>query len=610
MLRAACCLRENIRRPLTIMTDSPEEIMAHFKNFKVVTILPAPTIVRELDHLDEDYEKITHYVPLDKVYLETFRGDSYVEREKMKSAIDFFKAKGVEVSGAITTCIPDQSAADRDKQRLFETFCWSDEKMRARMKEISEYTASLFDEVILDDYFFTNCTCEACRRNKGKRSWTQFRLDTLEEVSRDLVVGPAKKINPKCRLIVKFPNWRESYHGAGYNPEKEKDIFDAVYTGTETRATAYQDQHLPRYASYSLMRWMDNAAPGRNGGGWFDPFQCFTVDTYNEQMYFTAFSRPKEIMFFSWHNLVDNRFTGPSGMQLGKIDRLLTDLGSPAGIPVYLPFNADGENHVEDHLGMHGFAFEPTPYFPEFQEGGSVFVTESSLQDPDVLEKITDFAAQGGKVFATTGFMAKAEPAKWEEISSARLTGRHIPADRYWLTDDYADYVESGTNILFPEIQHSNNRSWVLLNAGRSDFMTPIYLYDSYGKGGIYTISVPENPADLSLLPPHILDAVKKSMNAGGIYVTGRNVSLFVYDNDTFLIYQNVKEPIRPEHVTVHIQNETAKLVRIGGDPSRESSGEIPLRRVESSYNLQPYCEWVADIAIEPGEFLGYRIVR
>ena len=69
--------------------------------------------------------------------------------------------------------------------------------MRARLKEVSEYTASLFDEFIIDDFFFTQCMCEDCVREKGDRSWEEFRLAKMMEVSRDLIIGPAKKVNPK-----------------------------------------------------------------------------------------------------------------------------------------------------------------------------------------------------------------------------------------------------------------------------------------------------------------------------------------------------------------------------------------------------------------------------
>lgn len=77
-------------------------------------------------------------------------------------------------------------------------------------------------------------------------------------------------------------------------------MFDKIYTGTETRNTAHTDQHLPRYLSYSIMRYMEHVAPGRNGGGWFDTYSCWPIDCYLEQGYLTALSRPQEITLFQW----------------------------------------------------------------------------------------------------------------------------------------------------------------------------------------------------------------------------------------------------------------------------------------------------------------------
>ena len=86
----------------------------------------------------------------------------------------------------------------------------------------------------------------------------------------------------------------EAYQETGYDPILQKDIFDEIYTGTETRDPVNTDQHLPRYLSFSLMRYMEDMAPGRNGGGWFDPFDCRLLDYYLEQAYLTAFSKPRE----------------------------------------------------------------------------------------------------------------------------------------------------------------------------------------------------------------------------------------------------------------------------------------------------------------------------
>ena len=40
---------------------------------------------------------------------------------------------------------------------------------------------------------------------------------------------------------------------------------------------------------------------------------------------------------------------------------MLDKAGKPVGIPVYIPYASQGENHIEDFLGMQGIALYPTP---------------------------------------------------------------------------------------------------------------------------------------------------------------------------------------------------------------------------------------------------------
>lgn len=93
----------------------------------------------------------------------------------------------------------------------------------------------MFDEIILDDYYFTNCRCELCIKAKGSKSWTNFRLKQLEEAAKSLIIKPAKSVNPNVNLIIKYPNWYEHYQFLGYNLDVESKLFDMIYTGIETR---------------------------------------------------------------------------------------------------------------------------------------------------------------------------------------------------------------------------------------------------------------------------------------------------------------------------------------------------------------------------------------
>ena len=110
-----------------------------------------------------------------------------------------------------------------------------------------EYTARNFDEIIIDDFFFTSSKTDADIQAKGDKSWTRFRLYLMAEVSRNLLVGPARKVNPRVKMVIKYPNWYEHYQYSGYNLEDEPKIFDGVYTGTETRDPTKGNQHLQQY---------------------------------------------------------------------------------------------------------------------------------------------------------------------------------------------------------------------------------------------------------------------------------------------------------------------------------------------------------------------------
>ena len=581
--------------------------MGHFNNFKVTVYCVAEILNRmDLKTLEEQYDFIEKYVGIDKVYLEPFRGPVLVDKNKIRTVTDFFRSRGVEVSGGLTTVCPPLTEEDKKKQRLFGTLCYTNKGMRDHIKKISEYTAGLFDEVILDDFYFTNCTCEECIKAKGDRTWTDFRRDLMKDVSENLIVGPARKVNPNVKMIIKFPNWRESYHATGYRPDVEKDIFDRVYTGTETRASAYQDQHLPTYLSYSLVRWMDEASDGRNQGTWFDTYQCWPVDDYLEQGYLSAFAKPEEITLFQWTDLFENKLVTPLGLQFKRIDRMLDKTGKPVGIPAYIPHASDGENHIEDFLGMQGFALNPTPIFPE---SGSVLLTESSLCDPDIFDKLKAFLLKGGEAFVTTGFMANSPEKEWKEISSAYHTGRKLSVTRYYKTDDRAGYLEDVSPVLFADVQHSNNLSWSLLNGGAGEYHSTLFLRDTYGEGRMYLINTPENPSDLSRIPAWAMDTVKAELNYNGVYVSAPNVSVFHYDNDVMILYAHVTGHAHPVRATIHIQGDEAELTELFA-PYTQGEKNIELSKRTFRQDMIPVTELTAEVVLNPGEFYEYRIIR
>ena len=232
---------------------------------------------------------------MDKVYLETHRDTIVADEATIEGARRFFQERGIRTSGGITLTV--------NERNRFETYCYTKPAHRQKVQEIVEYTARLFDQVILDDFFFTNCKCASCIQAKGDSTWTEFRLALMAEAAQNLVLGPAKAVNPRVKVVVKYPNWYEHFQGLGFDLEGEPPLFDGLYTGTETRDPVYSNQHLQPYHGYSIMRYFENIKPGGNGGGWVDTGGMRTLDRYAEQLWLTLLAKAPEITLFDFRQL-------------------------------------------------------------------------------------------------------------------------------------------------------------------------------------------------------------------------------------------------------------------------------------------------------------------
>lgn len=599
--------------------------MGNYKNFKTVVYCIAQWAEKITEpELRKQAEWFQKYIGIDKVYLETYRGEfaSKAQIEMIKRVLGEYN---IEISGGITTVCPDLSEEDKKRQRLFGTFCYSNPEMRKRVQEVSEYTASLFNEYIIDDFFFTQCTCEDCIKEKGNKTWKQFRLDKMMEVSQNLIINPAKKVNPECKIIIKYPNWRESYHETGYNPKLQRTIFDGIYTGTEARHSAQHDQHLPRYLSYSLPRYMENVLPDRNGGGWFDPYDCDRIDNYLEQAYLTAFSKCKEIMMFCWPSLYNNKRATPLGFQYEKIDNLMSHCGIPTGTKVYIPFDCCGDDHIEDFLGMAGVPFEPVPDFPEYDEKNcnTVFVTAASVGDAQIVEKMQSFAMKGGKVIVTGNFvvgMQEKDPDILNELTSIKYTHRRLDADEFQSDVPLSNgriYSKSAKTLSLPLLEHRNNASWTIVNAGHGEYHEGLIIYDTYGKGKFEVINLPDMPSCIKDLPSEVLTTIRyELMGNGKIWLDAEaGVSLFTYDNDTLGLYCYTNDNCKPLEFNLLVktqENEKIKLEIIKDDENAPMWGPKELEPVFCrSLGWKTKDKAAAfHIRINPGDFKFFKIIH
>ncbi len=579
--------------------------MGNYRNFKLTAYFVAHATARiSREELEKQLAFVEKHLRLDKIYLEPFRGE-LASPEQVEMCREVFEKHGIEVAGGLTTVIPTPEGA-APKQRLFNTFCYNDPAMRARLREVSAFIGAHFNEFIIDDFFFTNCTCADCIRERDawnrthgiRAGWKKYRLDLLRRVSEEDIIGPAKAANPDCRITIKYPNWAESYQETGYNPGEQRKLFDRIYTGTETRDPVTTDQHLPRYLSFSLMTYFENMWPGHNGGGWFDNFDMHITEHYLEQAYLTAFSRPQELMVFCFQSMADNMYTPALGYQLDKLDEILDAAGKPEGIFCYLPDNCQGEDNVQDYLGMVGLPVVCTPYFPA--DAAQLLLTRSSAADPDIVERLKAYLAQPGKTaIVTTGFWDAVRDRGMEDLTSVEVTGRKITATDYRVEEigGRCIYPAGNAPVTLPVAEFRNNSTWALVKASHGEENYGILLRDAYEDSRLLTLAVPDACPDFYRMPAPVLSRIRQEVPVRGVWLEGGpRISLFVYDNDTVIIYPYVMEGVQRSMVRLHVKD-AAALRTCPGD-----------RRIEPLYRVKD--EAVFELPAMPGQYTLYRIEK
>jgi hypothetical protein len=585
--------------------------MKSYQNFKMAAYIHAEYLYfTDEAHVIRGIDYFRKHMHLDKVYLETHRGLYDVPADKMKTFKKLFIDRGIDVSGGITSTIKIDG---HEKNNTYDVFCFTDPVYREKYMEIIKETASLFNEIILDDFFFTACRCEMCINEKGDRSWAQFRLEQMEEVSRE-IVDLAKKVNPNINFIIKYPNWYESYQECGYNPGKQKEIFDMIYTGTESREPRYSHQHLQRYLSYSLIRLMDNTAPGRNGGGWIDQGGSFgNMNIWLEQAYLTMFAGAKELMLFNFSALIDSPALPPLGQQMERVDKILDKVGKPTGISIYEPYDADGEDQLMNYLGMVGIPLEPTPEF-NFDEP-TILLTASAAKDPHIIDKLQKYVREGGNAVITNGFIHETYDRGIKEMTSVRVTPRRASGKEYWIDSYYANhkiYANAPEETTFEVLTYKTNATWNEIGMVSGDCNFPVLLHEFYGNGHLYILNVPDNFSHLYNLPKEVLAYINKTLSKGrSVYMNATaKYNLFLYDNNTFgvLSYRPYIEDM--EIVLCGEEYIGLKDLETGAEyyPVRENLP--PVKRFDSAKTQIEPVEKVMSIPMVNGSYRFFNIMK
>jgi hypothetical protein len=571
----------------------------NYQNFKV-SIYTRAFDVKQMEDphwLDSTWRIISSQLKVDKIYLETHRDMFTVDKKALQNAIQFFKKQGIEVAGGITYTI--------NEGNQFETFCYTQPEIRKKAQELIEYTASYFDEIILDDFFFTSCKCKKCIEAKGDKTWAEYRLNLMTDAAENLIVKPAKAINPKVKIIIKYPNWYDHFQELGFNLETEPKIFDGLYTGTETRDAVLSDQHLQPYLGYLIFRYFNNLKPGKNGGGWVDTGGMQFFDRYAEQLWITILAKAPEITLFDYgqmlYPLKDFWVPGWKNEQvsfdydhflplkpnetmaktvshsLKTIDKIAGQLGTPYGIKSYKPFHSDGEYFLQNYLGMIGIPMDLVSEFPF--DDDLILLTEQAKKDEKIVEKIEKRLLNGKDVIITSGLLNALQDRGIQKIVNLKYTNRKAIVSDFMLN---RRIVKGETPVTIPQIEYFTNDSWEIISGMDGGLGWPILHQGKYADARLYVLTIPENFADLYNLPEEVLNQIR------GLFckpfkmtlMGPSKVSLFLYDNNTFVVESFNDKPVEIKMVLNDKVNsitniESAKIIEMEVIPEIKFWGHV-----------------------------------
>jgi hypothetical protein len=585
----------------------PAQAQGHYRSFIVSTYAIQGT-VRGLVNGNPDpaqsWAALTRNLKIDKIYIEVMRNHTLVDEAGLEKLKKFYQHQGVRVCGGLAYSISESYG--------FQGFDYADPENREFAQKAVEMAARHFDEILLDDYYFFDRKTDYDIKAKGNKSWTQYRLETMRDVTENLIVKPARAINPKCKIIIKMANWYDQYAGMGNDTEKVPLIADGMFSGTESRLWFGHEQHLQPYLSYDIMRFMDNLKPGVNRGGWVDQGGSNPIDRYSEQVLDTVFARCPEMCCFNYSGMlrtippstITNRawadqptslnfaelqktldpnagnptFADIAAYTLGQADKVLVNVGKPVGIKTYTPYHTTGEEFLHDYLGMIGLPMDIFPQFPS--DADMVLLTEQARFDPDIIRKIQGQLEAGKSVCVTSGFVRAMKSKGIEDICELEATGVTVPVRRFTFAggpgapfrggrgfvrrDGEPDPFEAPRDILIPEIKYLNvltHDAWgdaLGISPGGTTY--PIVLSCDYSKGKFYVLTVPNDFADLYALPPTVLGVIRTALGSAEpirIDSAPAQVALFRYNNNTFIVQNYL--PTAAE-VTVSIAGTAAQI--------------------------------------------------
>ena len=479
----------------------------------------------------------------ERVYLEcTTRGD--VNVTQMKDLAARFRALGFRVSGAMVPNVPGGP------------ICYNNPDHLAQLERRSRAVAQVFDEVILDDWLFTVCTCEKCVAGRGKSTWADYRTKLILEKSKKYIIDPAREVHPGIRIIIKYPNWYEGHRDNGYDVLNETHQFDAMAVGIETRTRATHDQHIPIYSGYVFQKWWSGVDPAKWVGSWLDNYTMQGQDNdYVAQVWQAVLAQSPEIILWSGGHL---HHTGPFSdvyphfrEMLPEFDRVAGMLNGPSrGVPMYLPYGSEGEYNIFGYLGMAGIPIAPVGQFPA--ESQNAIFTRHSLRDPGLADKMLARLRAGHDVFMTWELFCKLGDTEFRNTLNVIEPGGSVSSSQFRMRVGWNDQItKSDRSFVFPRIATTTWPYAREVAVVREDNDFGVLLSVKYLNGTLRILNMPENSYDLLRLPAPALTMIRRSFSGElGVHLAGPGgVAMYLFGTGQYVLYN-----MNDETVTVSLR--------------------------------------------------------
>jgi hypothetical protein len=512
---------------------------------------------------------------ISRIFLEGRRGDEYVAPAQLRMLRQYIAGRGIEVTGGIAT-VPGKVFGTRQNEKLG----WLNWESGQTQKDIANFfreNAAVFDQLIVDDFYCTGDTSPASEKARGARSWGDYRQDLMAGLVDPLIVQPTRQVNPRARLILKYPQWYDRFHMFGYNPQRLSGPFEQIWVGTEVRNPLTQRMGFVQPTQgYMNFRWISSVVGTKVVGAWFDHIES-TGQNVVDQAYQSVLAGARELTYFHLGDLVEGH---PSHPMIEAAIPELTELAGrvagrqPSGVAYYKPVasGSDGNMYLMDYLGMLGLPVVPVAAYPS--QARVVVLGIQAAADPKLLASVEQHLKAGATVVVTPALLRTAGSA-FEQLAGVKAGAEPQPG--------LATAVEFD-NLYFPTAPLEIDRAVtitdakVVAQAVEGDVRQPLLTMRAVGTGQVllwnlrtFTEQDFQKTGEWLLAPqplglPHlarpVIDMIRKRLGVPlsappgvGLYHLGSDAFFYNFQNhDVSVVFQG-----RPLQIGAN------RLLRIAG---------------------------------------------